>query len=318
MAFSTLYYTILNKPFFIDLRRIDAQAVLIDKFLSHDTADMSADRLSDRRPMEVGVVADVTSPDPSCRRGAYTVQARSMGKGGTFDDVPEGSVAVIALKGDMMKEGTYCSYGTEEVAAAIREAAASENIIGIRLDIDSGGGAVDAIAPMLDAITFSQSMQKPVVASCDLCASAAYYVACHCDEIVADNAISAEFGSIGVMMQFPDYAKYYEQKGIKVHTIYSDLSTYKNAPFEAALKGDYKSIKEEQLNPLAREFQQAVRLHRPNLDEKVDGILSGRMFYAADARKYGLIDAIGSSDTATAEVRRLSAQMQLTQYAASL
>lgn len=316
MAFSTLYYTILNKPFFIDLRRIDAQAVLIDKFLSHDTADMSADRLSDRRPMEVGIVADVTSPNPSCRRGAYTVQARSKDKG--FADAPEGSVAVISLKGDMMKDGTYCSYGTEEIAAVIREAASAKNIIGIRLDIDSGGGAVDAIAPMLDAISFSQGLGKPVVASCDLCASAAYYVACHCDEIVADNAISAEFGSIGVMMQFPDYAKYYEQKGIKVHTIYSDLSTYKNAPFEAALKGDYKSIREEQLNPLARAFQQAVRLRRKNLDEKVDGILAGRMFYAADARKYGLIDAIGTSDTATEEVRRLSAQMQLTQYAASL
>jgi len=302
MAFSTLYYTILNKPFFIDLRRIDAQAVLIDKFLSHDTADMSADRLSDRRPMERTFMAGTV--------------AKSSGKG--FADAPEGSVAVIPLKGDMMKEGTYCSYGTEEIAAVIREAASAENIIGIRLDIDSGGGAVDAIAPMLDAITFSQGLGKPVVASCDLCASAAYYVACHCDEIVADNAISAEFGSIGVMMQFPDYAKYYEQKGIKVHTIYSDLSTYKNAPFEAALKGDYKSIREEQLNPLAREFQQAVRLRRKNLDEKVDGILAGRMFYAADARKYGLIDAIGTSDTATEEVRRLSAQMQLTQYAASL
>lgn len=302
MAFSTLYYTILNKPFFIDLRRIDAQAVLIDKFLSHDTADMSADRLSDRRPME--------------RVFMTGTAAKSSGKG--FADAPEGSVAVIPLKGDMMKEGTYCSYGTEEIAAVIREAASAKNIIGIRLDIDSGGGAVDAIAPMLDAIAFSQGLGKPVVASCDLCASAAYYVACHCDEIVADNAISAEFGSIGVMMQFPDYAKYYEQKGIKVHTIYSDLSTYKNAPFEAALKGDYKSIREEQLNPLARAFQQAVRLRRKNLDEKVDGILAGRMFYAADARKYGLIDAIGTSDTATEEVRRLSAQMQLTQYAASL
>lgn len=306
MAFSTLYYTILNKPFFIDVRRIDAQAVLIDKFLEHDTAGFSNKKLSDTTPISRDFIALRHASD----QGATT--------SGDFSKAPEGSVAVIPLKGDMMKDGTYCSYGTEEIAATIREAASAKNIIGIRLDIDSGGGAVDAIAPMLDAITFSQGLGKPVVASCDLCASAAYYVACHCDEIVADNAISAEFGSIGVMMQFPDYAKYYEQKGIKVHTIYSDLSTYKNAPFEAALKGDYKSIREEQLNPLARAFQQAVRLRRKNLDEKMDGILAGRMFYAADARKYGLIDAIGTSDTATEEVRRLSAQMQLTQYAASL
>ena len=291
MAFSTLYYTILNKPFFIDLRRIDAQAVLIDKFLSRDIADMSGVRLSDSKPLM---------------------------KAGKYSDAPEESVAVITLKGDMLKDGTMCSYGTEEIAAAMREAASSPKIIGVRLDMDSGGGAVDAIAPMLDAISFSQSQKKPVVACCDLCASACYYVACHCNKIIADNDISAEFGSIGVMMQFPDYAKYYEQKGIKVHTIYSDLSTHKNAPFEAALKGEYKSIKEEMLNPLAREFQQAVKSHRPNLDDKVDGILNGRMFFAKDALKYGLIDAIGNRDAATEEVRRLAASMSLKEYAANL
>lgn len=301
MAFSTLYYTILNKPFFIDLRRIDAQAVLIDKFLERDVTGFSAEKLSDKTPLLMTVV---------------TPEAKSTS--GDFNKAPSGSVAVIALRGDMLKEGTMCSYGTEEIAAVIREAAASPKIIGIRLDIDSGGGAVDAIAPMLDAIRFCQDQGKPVVASCDLCASAAYYVACHCDEIIANNSISAEFGSIGVMIQFPDYAKYYEQKGIKVHTVYSDLSSYKNAPFEAALKGDYKSIREETLNPLARQFQQAVRNRRRNLDEKVDGILNGRMFFAADAKKHGLIDAIGNADTATEEVRRLHASMQLSDYAANL
>lgn len=298
MAFSTLYYTILNKPFFIDLRKIDAQAMIIDKFLEHDIKEFSNERLSDKTPIPLTALTS-------------DMKASS----GDFNKAPEGSVAVISLRGDMLKEGTMCSYGTEEIAAVIREAALSSKIIGIRLDIDSGGGAVDAIAPMLDAIRFAQGKGKPVVASCDLCASAAYYVACHCNEIIADNAISAEFGSIGVMMQFPDYAKYYEQKGIKVHTIYSNLSSYKNAPFEAALKGDYKSIKEETLDPLAREFQQAVRNHRRNLDEKVEGILSGRMFFATSAMKVGLIDAIGNSDTATEEVRRLAADMALKHYA---
>lgn len=303
MAFSTLYYTILNKPFFIDLRRIDAQAVLINKFLEHDIEGMSNEKLSDKTP----VAREVSAAAPSMKS-----------KGNDFNSAPEGSIAIISLRGDMMKEGTYCSYGTEEIAAVMREAVMSPKIIGIRLDIDSGGGAVDAISPMLDAIRFAQSQHKPVVASCDLCASAAYYVACHCDRIIADNAISAEFGSIGVMMQFPDYAKYYENMGVKIHTIYSNLSSYKNAPFEAALKGDYKSIKEEMLDPLAREFQQAVRNNRRNLDEKIDGILSGRMFFAADAKKHGLIDAVGNRDTASEEVRRLSASMMLEGYAASL
>jgi len=303
MAFSTLYYTILNKPFFIDLRRIDAQAVMIDKFLERDIADMTAEKLSDSKPL----VREIDAVVPYMQTST-----------GDFSKAPEGSVAVISLKGDMMKEGTMCSYGTGEIASVMREAASSKKIIGIRLDIDSGGGAVDAIPPMLDAIAYCQSKGKPVVAACDLCASAAYYVASHCDSIVAVNDISAEFGSIGVMMQFPDYAKYYEQKGIKIHTIYSDLSDYKNAPFEAARKGDYKSIKEEMLNPLARQFQEAVKSHRKDLKQDIDGILNGRVFYARQSLVNGLIDEVGTTESATEKVRQLSAQMQLTQYAASL
>ena len=302
MQFSTLYYTLLNKPFFVDVRRIEAQAVLIDKFLEHDIEGMSSSKLSDKQP----IVRSMALPS------AYAQQTVS----GDFGKAPKDSVAVVNLRGDMLKEGTMCSYGTEEIAAVIREAADAKNIIGVRLDIDSGGGAVDAIAPMLEAIDYCQSNEKPVVASCDLCASAAYYVACHCNRIVADNSLSAEFGSIGVMMQFPDYAKYYEQKGIKIHTIYSDLSSWKNAPFEAARKGDYASIKSEMLNPLALQFQEAVKSHRPNLDQEVEGILNGRMFYAQDALKYGLIDQIGTAADATELVRRLHADRQLKQYAA--
>lgn len=304
MAFSTLYYTILNKPFFIDVRRIDAQAVLIDKFLEHDITGMNGEKLSDRQP----VLRTVMAAD-----GVTASQSDN-----SFAKAPKDSIAVISLRGDMLKEGTMCSYGTEEIAAVIREAADAKNIIGIRLDIDSGGGAVDAIAPMLEAIAFSQSKGKPVGACCDLCASAAYYVASHCNFIMADNSISAEFGSIGVMMQFPDYAKYYEERGIKIHTIYSNLSNYKNAPFEAARKGEYASIKEEQLDPLARQFQEAVKQHRQNLKTDVEGILNGRMFYAKDALNNGLIDRIGTAAEATEEVRRLAADMQLSRYAAEM
>lgn len=304
MTLSVLYYTLLNKAFFVDLRRIDAQAVLIDKFLQHDMSGFDSKKLSDRKPL----------------RACFAV----MGKdgGGTvlttadrYSEAPEGSVAVVPLRGDILKAGTMCSYGTEEIAAMMREAADVDNIVGIRLDVDSGGGCADAIAPLLDAISYCHTKRKAVVASCDLCASAAYYVACHCDLVTASNDICAEFGSIGVMSQLIDYAKYYEQHGIKIHHIYSDLSTYKNAPFEAALKGDYKGMKEEQLNPLARQFQEAVRRQRGDrLADDVEGLLQGRTFFAADAVKVGLADRICSSGEAAEEVRRLSAGLQLAAY----
>ena len=72
------------------------------------------------------------------------------------------------------------------------------------------------------------------------------------------------------------------------------------------------------LNPLARQFQEAVKAHRKDLKQDVEGILNGRMFYARQALANGLIDEVGTTESATEKVRQLSAQMQLTQYAASL
>jgi protease-4 len=238
-----------------------------------------------------------------------------MSSGSNFKDAPAGSIAIIPIQGSMLKYGTRCSYGTTEIAAMMDEATASSKIAGIVLDIDSGGGSVDAIAPLLESISRAQAKGKPVVAYCDLCASAAYYAACHCNEIIAANTISSEFGSIGVMMSFIDYEKYYEKEGIKQHTIYSDLSTYKNAPLEAAKKGDYESIKKEQLNPIAARFQEAVKHQRNGkLNTSIEGILAGRVFYASDAKENGLIDSIGTMQTAITRVREIRRDAAIDEY----
>ena len=306
MGFSKLYHTILNAKFFIDLRQVDALSVLLEKFLTKDLREFSPKILSDGEPLKISYRTADNLELPN-------MSADSAKQGG--DDGKKNMVAVIPLRGTMIKYGTMCSYGADEIAAAIDEAAANKKVIGIVLDIDSGGGAVDAVAPLVDAIRRAKAARKPVVACCDLCASAAYWTACECNEIMAANSISSEFGSIGVMMSFPDYAKYYEKEGIKVHTIYSNLSTYKNAPFEAAKKGEYDSIKAEELDPLARKFQANVRAKRAGkLNEEIEGILSGKVFYAEDALKHGLIDSIGTLDRAVDRVRELAAEANINQY----
>ena len=306
MGFSKLYHTILNAKFFIDLRQVDALSVLLEKFLTKDLREFSPKILSECEPLKI-----------SYRSAEYPGISGSTGGAGQpgGDDGKKNFVAIIPLRGTMIKYGTMCSYGADEIAAAIDEATANKKVTSIVLDIDSGGGAVDAVAPLVDAIRRAKAARKPVVACCDLCASAAYWAACECNEIMAANSISSEFGSIGVMMSFPDYAKYYEKEGIKVHTIYSNLSTYKNAPFEAAKLGKYDDIKTEELDPLARKFQANVRAKRAGkLNEDIEGILSGKVFYAEDALKYGLIDSIGTLDRAIARVRELAAEANINQY----
>lgn len=228
----------------------------------------------------------------------------------SFDKAPAGSTAIIPVKGTLVKYGTWCSYGADEIAEQIRTAGRHKNISSLVLDIDSGGGACDAVAPICQAIADVRKAGKVVVASCDLAASAAYWIACNCDRIIADNDVSAEFGSIGVMCSFSDLKPFYENLGVKFHEIYADQSVNKNESFRLALEGDYTKIKQESLNPMAIRFQNEVKEKRKCLSD-MPGILSGKMFYAREALNAGLIDEIGSLDMAVDIAKNLSEEMQM-------
>jgi len=216
-----------------------------------------------------------------------------------YDSMPEGSIAVFYISGTLLKYGTWCSYGTEEIATEMRRAANHKNVAGALLVLDSGGGAVNAVAPIEDAISLFQQLGKPVLAHADSAYSAAYWLASKCNHIMASNEISSGFGSIGVMMSFMDVRPYYEEMGIKFHTIYAPESEEKNLPFEEALKGKYELIKTESLSPLARAFQEAVKTNRGSKlkldDEK---ILKGKTYGAKESVANGLADSIGNFDAA--------------------
>ncbi len=210
-------------------------------------------------------------------------------------DVPENTMAIIPVKGEMLKYDSLCSHGTLSIAGLMKTAALNKNISGVVLDVDSPGGSVNAIPPMLEAIRTMQQMKKPVVVHGDLVASAALYASVFADYIVADNELSSEFGSIGVMVQFTDFKDHWEKEGIKIHTVYAPESKDKNAEFEAALKDDYEPLQKNILSPLAKMFQESVKLRRGNkLNLSTEGLLTGKMFFGGDAVKAGLADEVGS------------------------
>lgn len=225
-----------------------------------------------------------------------------------FDQFPEGSVIIIPVKGVMFKEDTWWSWGTETIGALIREAADHKNIKAIIKDVHSGGGAVNAVAPMVDATLYAKT-KKPVISISEMAASAAYYSVAADDLIIASNDISSAFGSIGVMISFWDIAPYWKKLGLKEHTIYANQSKHKNLPFENALKGDYKLIKKLVLDPLAIKFQSDVRKFRKGkVDITQKGILNGKMYYANDAIKYGLADELGNLEYAIKRANDLASK----------
>lgn len=292
MGFSYLLSLICRGSWMILPQNLDFYISIIDKMIDGRGAEY-------REKLMKKDLADIRAVIATSQG---TISAKSSG----YTDAPAGSIAVIPVTGTMTKNDTLCEYGVQRSADLIRQAADSNNIDGIVLQIDSPGGAVDAVAPLAQAIQYCQAKKKCVVASCDLCASAAYYVATYCDAIMADNTISAMFGSIGVMMSFKDFTAAEESEGIKTHTIYSNLSTFKNKPYLEALEGKYELVRSELLDPMAEKFRAQVTSARSNIDKKCEGILEGRMFYAEDALRIGLIDGIGDLDAACKKVRTLT------------
>ena len=203
-------------------------------------------------------------------------------------------VAIIPLHGTMTKYDTCESYGTTYIARKIKEASDDDGVIGIVIDIDSGGGSSSAIPPMLEAICYAKQHGKPVYAHVDMCGSAAFWVASQCHSIYMDNEVS-QIGSVGALYVFYDSTAPDPQTGLKEITIYSRKSSEKNLAYRKAIEGNYDLAMDE-LDALVEKFQEAVITGRPDMDKDADGVLSGRMFAARKAISLGMADAVKTLD----------------------
>jgi protease-4 len=207
-------------------------------------------------------------------------------------NVPRNSIAVVDMIGAIVKYGDWCTYGADEIVAALFEADRNPNIAAIVLNVDGPGGSVSAIAPFKD---FGMRKTKPVVGLYDQCCSAHLYsmLVC-CNYVMASNDISAQIGSVGVVLSWRDNKKYLESLGYEFHEVYPDESETKNQAFRLAMEGKYDMIKQEMLSPMAINFQNAVKAARPNLDLREPGLLTGKTFFTDKAIGLKLVDGMGS------------------------
>jgi protease-4 len=213
-----------------------------------------------------------------------------------------GYVAVLPLIGTMSRYGGFCSHGSEEVASWIAEANATENITSIVLEINSGGGDVDG-TELLGQIV--KQSKKPVVAYvAGMAASAAYWVASQCSEIIMESGTTSEVGSIGVLSMHVDSSKAYEAAGHKVTILRSDGSEDKALynSVEGLTPEIVASVKAD-LNSIRSTFIKTVKTGRPGIDNSV---FSGKMYWGNDAIKLGMADKIGFLGDAVKRADQLS------------
>ncbi|NCP52966.1 MAG: hypothetical protein GW817_11985 [Flavobacteriales bacterium] len=272
MKGSRLISEILKGEWLIDCHNVEAYIPMIDKILAGEKINVNPEPKS-----ILSFISSSGNPLPKNSEGQTILE--------------KDSIAIVSMIGEVVKYGDYCVYGADEIVNALNIADKNPNVKSTILKIDGPGGAVSAIGLFQE---FAQAKTKKVIGLCDSTLSLHYWAAAEiCDHIMAENNVSARFGSIGVLLSFADNRKAMEERGYKFHEIYPEESKDKNLAFTLAREGKYDMIKSEFLSPLAKKFQERVRANRPNLKEE-NGVLSGKTFFADEALRLGLIDSIGS------------------------
>lgn len=230
----------------------------------------------------------------------------------SWDYAQKGFVASVPLRGVMTKHTQMCGpAGCEIIGNRIRKADAHKNCSGIIIPVESGGGQVTAITPIIEALS---GCKKPTAIFIDdMAASAALMITPFADFIMAKNALT-RIGSLGVMGVYENDEKQLEAEGIKAYSYYSKYSFNKNKTEMEALQGNGELLLNKVIDPICRtllgtyaqrrgsklrdslsEFLQKVDAGKVE-DIAADNVFSGEMFFAHEClpEGNGLIDAIGS------------------------
>ena len=201
------------------------------------------------------------------------------------ETLPEGSVAVIEL------EGVLYSWNTFALERWLLMAEQNEKICGVVLWINGPGGMVAHVDVVASTI---QDMTKPVATFvAGIMASAHFWIGTSADRIFVASPL-CEVGSVGVMVTWASWKKYFEKNGIDVRDIYPDSADLKNHEYRALEeKGDEDPIKQH-LERLHEVFARTVAV---NLGVEYDPelpLFRGQIFTGAEALELGYVDEVGT------------------------
>lgn len=193
-------------------------------------------------------------------------------------------VAVVRLEGMIMD--------VSDVLKQLQDYADDASIKAIVLRIDSPGGAVGPSQEVYAAVNRAKA-QKPVVSSMGaVAASGGLYAAMSSSKVFAQPGTLT--GSIGVIMQIPNFSELSSKVGVSVVTLKSgDLKDAGNS-FRPMTEPEAQYLTET-AKKVHEQFIRDISLGR-NLDvSKVRSFADGRVLTGEDAKSLGLIDEFGDT-----------------------
>jgi protease IV len=187
--------------------------------------------------------------------------------------------------------------GDRETLKLIQKIEDSKTAEAVLITIDSPGGTTSGAEQLYDAIC-RLSAKKPTVAVIgNMAASGGYIAALGADRIIAlGNAL---VGSVGVLVQYPNFAKLLDTVGVKIEDV-------KSSPLKASPSG-YEPTSPEARAALAALvsdsftwFRSLVKERRVMTDEQLQTVADGRIFTGRQGKELNLVDGLGGEREAIA------------------
>jgi signal peptide peptidase SppA len=209
-----------------------------------------------------------------------------------------GSVAIIPMYGALSQRMSLMedmSGGTsvEAMRADLDDALKDTAISAIVFDIDSPGGSTDGVPEFAAYVRSVVGQGKRIIACVNtLCASAAYWIASQCDQIVCTP--SGEVGSIGVFAAHEDDSEALEMQGVAITLVSAGPYKTELSSF-APLTDDARAALQDQIDTFYGMFLGDVARGRMTTSEAVAADYGGgRTLLAAKAKAAGMVDRIGT------------------------
>ena len=238
-------------------------------------------------------------------------------------NVGQKTIRVINLQGTITPRGNMLSdmsgaVSLDRFCAAFDQAANDPSTAAIILNFDSPGGNVAMVPETVARIRAQIRADRPIVAVANtMCASAAYWLACACDEIVVTP--SGEVGSIGVYCAHQDISGAMEAEGVSTTLIYEGPRKVEGNPFgplDDAAKAAFQAGAKYFYDLFTKDVAKGrnVPLSTVTADPETDAahMGGGRCYPATQAVKLGMADRVATLEET---ISRLSKPIRARQRA---
>lgn len=178
-----------------------------------------------------------------------------------------------------------------------------KSIKAIVLRVNSPGGGVVPAQEIYDEVKKAAETKKIIVSMGSVAASGGYYISAPASMVIANPGTIT--GSIGVIMEIPNFKGLFDKLGVKSEVIKSG----KHKDMASVFRGigdEERKIVQGVMDDVHDQFIQAVADGRKLPVEQVRKIADGRIFSGNQAKKAGLVDDIGDLEYAISVAAKMA------------